>query len=326
MPREAALQIERTARAQAQGPGLAAVEGSPGYVLAQVRDWSEKSARAEAVGVDLRKATFINKLIATGAAFITLGAVLAGTAVTGGAALPFLLVAAVRTAVLVGDCLCAYVQWKGSQESPPVTLALGASALGNMLYYLGEGLGLAEAHCKSIGRYGGGVLTVGLAASGLVLALPGEGIALSAILLRYFSSGGGVVSAARQHRSATNYEQVARSRDEVTASLRHLVADVARRPGVGDPAPDLHRFEHWCEELRVHLVEHEDYDDDALASLDKILREAWASANVGVAPPGVGADRVANIAQRTVNDVVGVNSASSLALGGLAHGGLWSAG
>ncbi len=310
---EEARAIERAARALAQGPAVAAVRSNRQYILRMAQRWAHKNQVAEAAGVQLRKATFFNKLLSTGGALITLGAATALAVATGGAALPFVLIASVRAAVLVSDSICAWADWRGAKETPPVRLPLGANSLGNLIYALGAGLGLPEAQAKSLGRNVSGVLIVGLGAAGLALAMPHEGITTASAALRYTASALGLAGTGRQADVSDQQDPIVRARDTARANLHTALLEQATQPGMG-----LAGFTAWCAALRADLAL-VGMDAQTQADLQKVIDAVAADvrANESVTTP-VGADR-ANIVPRLVNDVQAANAAANLVWTGLAQ-------
>jgi hypothetical protein len=56
--------------------------------------------------------------------------------------------------------MCAWSDWRGAKETPPVRMPLGANSLGNLIYALGTRWGLPEAQAKSLGKNVSAVLNV----------------------------------------------------------------------------------------------------------------------------------------------------------------------
>ncbi len=306
-------EMERTARERAAGPCEDAVRSNRGHVLRMTRRWAERDMTARAAGVQLRKATFFNKLLSFGAALVTLGGTAALSVVTGGAALPLLLLASVRATVLAFDCLCAWVDWRGSREHPPVRMPVGANSLGNMLYGVGSHLGWSEERSKALGRNGGALLTLALSVAGLALASPQEGIDAASAALRYGASVLTLAGTGRQARDSDHYEAIAKARDEARAELQKALLDHAPQAG-----QDAARLTDLCEELQSEL-EADGIGADTVGDLRQIFdavatdfRQHESTTNP------VGADRN-NTALRLVNDLVGLGAGANMVWTGVAQ-------
>lgn len=318
VPLTAAQAAERAARAQAKTPGEAAIRSNRHQVLRTMRGWAEKDRQAQAAGVDLRKRTFINKLISTGAALITLGAAIAVTVATFGATLPFAAVAGARALTLIGDSLCAWLDWRGSTETPPSKLPLGANCLGNLLYGLGIFLGADEDEAKTAAKVGSGLITLGLTSASLATGLPQEGISLLSSLLRYVASLGSIAGTASQAKASDRYDHLAQARDLKKTDVLELLMESAMTAGT-----DAQAYQAWCAGLRAELATH-DIDPQALVTLEKIMTSAWQSAQEGEpVPDPVDADR-STLIQRLVNDVVGLQAGATFSLTAAAQGGAFS--
>lgn len=314
--REQALALESAAHAQAAGPGLQTLPQVRNRSIALVKDWAEKKAQAEAAGVDLRKKTFINKLISTGASLITLSAAVMLTVATGGAALPFLAIAAVRTTLLIGDTLCAWEDRRRAMAVPPQPrLPLGANCLGNAIHGLGRAMGLGDDRARTVGKYGSGLVLVGLATAGIAVALPHEGIALTSAVMRYLSSAGGMAGTSSQAHASDAYDQRAQARDEAAAELHKDLLAAAQSPQMREET-----YQAWCDELAEQLPAASAQTREDLALL---MKQAYDARHSEKTPDLVGADR-ATTAMRLVNDVVGLHAFGSFSLTALAHGGVLS--
>ncbi|MBL0422963.1 hypothetical protein JI739_21685 [Ramlibacter sp. AW1] len=121
--------LEAAARAQAQGAGLATTPSSRPETIKLLKDWAAKQADAEKAGVNLRKSTFLAKLLPTALSLLTVAAAAALTVFTAGAATPFLVIASVRSAVLIGDCACAWIdRQRARQDIPAAPLPMGPTS------------------------------------------------------------------------------------------------------------------------------------------------------------------------------------------------------
>lgn len=313
-PPEEARAIEAAAMALAQGPGVAAVRSNRQYIVRMAHRWATKNQIAEAAGVQLRKATFFNKLLSTGGALITLGVAAALAVATGGAALPFVLIASVRAAVLVSDSMCAWADWRGAKETPPVRMPLGANSLGNLIYALGTRWGLPEAQAKSLGKNVSAVLIVGLGAAGLALSMPHEGIAPAGAALRYAASALGLAGTSRQAGVSDQEDPILQDRDAARADLHTALLEQAIQPGM-----NLAGFAAWCATLRTDLAS-AGMDAQTQADLQKVIAAVAEDVRAGesVTDP-VGTDR-ANIVPRLVNDLQALNAGTNLVWTAVAQG------
>lgn len=307
-------------RPVAHAPGEQALRSQRSDALRQITRWAEKDAQAQAAGVDLRRKTFINKLISTGAALITLGVAVALSVATAGAATPLVAVAGVRAVVLMGDSLAAWIDWRRSTETPPRKLPLGANCLGNLLYGLATRIGVKDLDAaKQAARVGSGLITVGLASASLALGLPHEGLPLLATLLRYASNLGSMGGTAAQAKAADAYDDLAKARDRAKSDLSGLFMEVAVPSGMGAQA-----YQDWCSDLWAEFAA-QGASPQTLETLSQIINSAWASVRDDKPVPSpVDADR-STLVQRLVNDVVGLHAGASFTLTAFTHSGVTSA-
>lgn len=325
LPSEQALAAEKEAQALASQPGPPAVPFIHNHTLARTRVWAERKAQAEAAGVDLRKKTFINKLISVGASLVTLGVAAALAAASGGAATPLVIIAAARTLLLIGDAGCAWTDWRRSQEREPRKLPLGANCLGNLLYSMctrdtkdlpPEEKNEKEERAKRFAKAFSGVVVVGLASANLALGLPEAGMSLLSTLLRYVSNGGSTLGTLRQARTTHQFDRMTQARDQAASNLHLDLLAAARASGVNQAG-----YQALCDELRKGVMQ-QGASDATLADLDDLMRQTWASRDEKTRPNLTGADR-ATLPQQVVNDLVGFQSAASLAMNAAQHGGIW---
>ncbi len=325
--REEAEAHAQAARAQSEAAASAAgtptlgestIQSSKAYATRMVKAWADNDAKAREAGVNLRKSAFINKLIGTAAAFIVLGVAAAATALTAGAGSPFLAVAITRTALLVGDSLCAWKDWQRSKEPQPRPLPMGANCLGNAIYALAKAGKASDATAKDWAKYLGGAVTVGLASTSLVLGMPQEGISLLSSMLRYLSSGAVIAATTSQAKAADRYDEVAQARDRAKVDLFTHLMDRAALP-VGSKA-----YLDWCAELRDEL-KRVDPQDKLSTAFDQLAHDAWVAIHHRKgAPDLVDGDR-STMASRAVNDILGMQAGANFAWTAATHGGAMSA-
>ncbi len=252
----------------------------------RIREWSIRHDRARKAGVDLAKTTFVSKLLALGSAVVTLGIASALAVASAGAATPLVAIAAVRASVLVADCVCAYVDWKGSQASPPRTLPLGSNSLGNAVYYLARSCMRApdaatlDDRALSLGRAVSGMAIVGMAAAGWLMTVPVAGFELASVIAGATTSGAGAASALARGATASRAEYHAGRANQAKADLFTLLAtDVKRFFITPDGQLDRASFDAWCQESARELEAEPRAPDAATLEAFASLREgAWASA------------------------------------------------
>ncbi|MBE8168221.1 MAG: hypothetical protein HAW66_07625 [Shewanella sp.] len=88
------------------------------------------SETAEKSGIKLKKREFFKTLAVAIGSGVLLGAGFIATLATGGAATPLLLLAATNMTVAVGDAVCAYKDWHGTNKNLP----MGSDSVGNVMY------------------------------------------------------------------------------------------------------------------------------------------------------------------------------------------------
>lgn len=280
LSRPQAEAAEQAAQAAAQGAGLSVVSSPQPEVVSLIKGWATKNAHAEAAGVDMRKAVFVSKLVSTVASLLTVGAAVALTVATAGAATPFLIIAATRTAVLIGDAWCARLDLQRSQETPPRPLPMGSNFLGNAVYGLVHAAGASPEASRTMAKYGSTLLSVGLVGASLAFALPTDAMDFSIAMMRFAAGMGGLLGAKSHAHAADQHEAVVQA--SVTAASDVLAALKAQAAKAGFDPED---FGDFCQDFRAQVAA-QVTDEATLKALDHLL----ASARSGGPAGGPGGD------------------------------------
>ncbi len=297
----AGLAKEAIALSKASGPGLPAVPTNRSQVLDRMRSWVGKFKEAEAAGVDLRKATFVNKRTAAMASLFSLGAAIALTIGTGGVASPLIIVAAVRSGTLIGDCICSYLHWKGPPATVAKWLPMGGKFVDNAFHHLLTAMGAKpETAAKYAGR-GGALVATAMAAATLGLGFPHQSLDLGILMCRYISGIGSVAASTAQEHATDKYDPVAKARDEAGAELFLALRSQGKELGLESEA-----FKSYCDEWRQALGA-----ESPSPALDKeftrLLATLGKTHDQLAMADFVGSDRV-NYLQRVTNSLVGTHS------------------
>lgn len=316
LSRPQAEAAEQAAHAAVRGPGLAQVHVSPEKVATLVKGWAEAKARAEVAGVDLRKAVFVSKQVSTVASLLTLGVAVALTVATAGAATPLLIVAATRTAILIGDAWCAREDLRRMQETPPTSLPMGSNFLGNLIYSLVHREGSSPEESQRRAKLGSGLLSVGLVGASLALTFPLSVVDFSVSMARFAAGVGGVLGAASHGRASDLHERAIQS----SANGAQALLEELRKPAV-EKTVDVEAFGDFCQSLRAQVVEQLE-SESMINDLDQILAAAKAGSSAEVA----GLDRSAQSAvdrpsqtSRWLDTLFSVKGVASAVLTAFAH-------
>jgi hypothetical protein len=308
----AGLAKEAIALSKASGPGLPVVPTSRPEVLERMRSWVGKFKEAEAAGVDLRKATFVNKRSAAMASLFSLGAAIALTIGTGGVASPLIIVAAVRSGMLIGDCICSYFHWKGPPETVAKWLPMGGSFVGNAFHHLFTAMGAKpETAAKYAGR-GGALVATGMAAAMLGLGFPHQSLDLGILMCRYISGIGGVAASEAQWHATDKYDPVAKGLAVAGAEFFLALRSQGKELGLESEA-----FKSYCDELRQALGA-----ESPSPELDKKFTRLFATLGKKhdqlAMADFIGFERV-NYLQRVTKSLVGTHSTLGIGVTVLSH-------
>lgn len=308
-----AIEQAALARANAPQPAVTSVTSERPKVLEKMQTWAQKHREAKAANVDLRRATFVNKRTAVVASLFSLGAAIALTAGTAGATSPLVIVTAVRTGILIADCLCAYLHWK----LPPATAAkwfpMGGRFLDNVIHHAAtNAFGAKPGTAHACARWGGAILAVGMAGATAGLGFSYHALDLGVAVCRYVAGIGAVGASVSQAQAGDTYDPVAQARDAAAARFFEALRNEARKLG-----PHSQAFRDFCEQLRQALQK-ERADPALEKEFVRILGTIDKTHEQLVESDFLSIDRV-NIPQRLSNDLIGLQSTLSIGLSVLKH-------